>query len=115
MAIGKGKQQRKETLWIPASEIPKPAAHPFYRQLNSILEEHRFDDFVEKTCEKFYAPRMGRPGLAFGIYFRMLGISYFVGLDAKRGIAWQTADSLALRHFLGLALTEAPPGYSAVS
>ena len=58
---------------------------------------------------------MGRPGLAPGIYFRMLLIGYFEGLDSERGIAWRTADSLALRDFLGLALTEAPPDHSTVS
>jgi hypothetical protein len=36
-------------------------------------------------------------------------------LDSERGIAWRAADSLALRDFLGLALTEAHPGYSTVS
>ena len=31
-------------------------------------------------------------------------IGYFEGLDSERGIAWRTADSLALRGFLGLGL-----------
>ena len=58
---------------------------------------------------------MGRPSLAPGIYFRLLLIGYFEGLDSERGIAWRTADSLALRGFLGLALTEAPPDHSTIS
>jgi transposase len=45
----------------------------------------------------------------------MLLIGYFEGLDSERGIAWRTADSLALRDFLGLALTDAPPDHSTVS
>jgi transposase len=115
MAIGKRKRKRQETLWIPTNDIPNPPAHPFYRRLNSVLTKHGFDDFVEEICAKFYAPKMGRPGLAPGIYFRMLLIGYFEGLDSERGIAWRTADSLALRDFLGLALTEAPPDHSTVS
>lgn len=115
MAIGKRKRKRQETLWIPTNEIPKPAAHPFYRRLNSVLDKNRFDDFVEKICEKFYAPKMGRPGLAPGVYFRMLLIGYFEGLDSERDIAWRTADSLALRDFLGIPLTATPPDHSTVS
>jgi len=115
MAIGKRKRKRQETLWIPTNEIPNAPAHPFYRSLNNILTKHGFDDFVENICAKFYAPKMGRPGLAPGIYFRMLLVGYFEGLDSERGIAWRAADSLTLRDFLGLALTEAPPDHSTVS
>jgi len=28
---------------------------------------------------------------------------YFKGIDSQRGIAWRTADSFALRDFLGLS------------
>jgi transposase len=115
MAIGKRKGKRQETLWIPTSEIPKPPAHPFYKQLNFILNQQGFDGFVEKLCAKFYAPKMGRPGLIPGVYFRLLLIGYFEGLDSERGIAWRTADSLALRSFLGLQLTETPPEHSTIS
>jgi transposase len=115
MAIGKRNRRRQKTLWIPTNEIANAPAHPFYQRLNSILAEHGFDDFAEKICAKFYAPKMGRPGLAPGIYFRMLLIGYFEGLDSERGIAWRTADSLALRDFLELAFAEAPPDHSTVS
>jgi len=77
--------------------------------------QHGFDDLAEKSCAKFYAPKMGRPSLAPGVYFRLLLIGYFEGLDSERGIAWRTADSLALRGFLGLVLTEAPPDHSTIS
>ena len=58
---------------------------------------------------------MGRPGLIPGVYFRLLLIGYFEGLDSERGIAWRTADSLGLRSFLGLELTETPPEHSTIS
>jgi hypothetical protein len=38
-----------------------------------------------------------------GIYFRLLLIGYFEGIDSERGIAWRAADSLALRDFIGVS------------
>jgi hypothetical protein len=77
--------------------------------LNQLLREHGFDDFVEAQCAGFYAATMGRPGLPPGIYFRLLLIGYFEGIDSERGIAWRAADSLALRDFLELDLHDVPP------
>lgn len=102
-------------MWIPTTGLPTAASHPFYRRLNQILREHGFDDFVEAQCAQCYAETMGRPGLPPGIYFRLLLIGDFEGIDAERGIAWRAADSLALRDFLGLDLTEAPPDHSTIS
>jgi transposase len=62
-----------------------------------------------------YAQTLGRPGLAPGIYFRLLLVGYFEGLDSERAIAWRAADSLTLRDFLGLTLPEAPPDHSTIS
>ena len=39
----------------------------------------------------------------------------FEGIDSERGIAWRTADSLALRGFLGLGLDQMPPEHSTIS
>ena len=102
-------------MWVPTSELPIAPSHPFYRRLNRLLREHDFDMFVEGRCAKFYAPRMGRPSLAPGVYFRLLLIGYFEGLDSERGIAWRATDSLALREFLELALSDAPPDHSTIS
>jgi transposase len=90
-------------------------AHPFYEQLNRLLEERGFDDFVEQHCARFYAERMGHPSLTPGQYFRLLLIGYFEGIDGERGIAWRAADSLALRCFLGVGLNEMPPDHSTIS
>src|SRR3989454_6234225 len=116
MAMGRrGKQLRQEPLWIAHSELPRTVAHPFYEQLNRLLEERGFDDFVEQQCARFYAERMGRPSLPPGRYFRLLLIGYFEGIDGERGIAWRAADSLALRRFLGVGLNEMPPDHSTIS
>ena len=50
--------------------------------------------------------------LAPGVYFRLLLIGYFEGLDGERGIAWRAEDSLGLRRFLRIALDESPPDHS---
>ena len=115
MAMGKKKRRRQKDLWVATSEIPVPPGHPFYEALEELLKEHHFDDFVEQRCTKFYAPRMGRPSLEPGIYFRLLVVGYFEGLGSERGIAWRAADSLALREFLGLKLSESPPDHSTLS
>lgn len=50
-----------------------------------------------------------------GRYFRLLFIGFFEGVSSERGIAWRVADSLSLRSFLGLDLTEAAPDHSTLS
>ena len=100
---------------MATSEIPVPPGHPFYEALEELLKEHQFDDFVEQRCAQFYAARMGRPSLEPGVYFRLLLVGYFEGLGSERGIAWRAADSLALREFLGLKLSESPPDHSTLS
>jgi transposase len=115
MAMGKRKRERQTTMWNPTSNLPTAASHPFYRRLNPLLREYGFDDFVEAQCACFYAETMGRPGLPPGIYFRLLLIGYFEGIDSERGIAWRAADSLALRDFLGMGLEAAPPDHSTIS
>jgi transposase len=116
MAMGKRKRRpRQASMWIATTDLPTTAAHPFYERLNRILDDARFDAFVEGLCAQFYAPTIGRPGLPPGRYFRLLLVGYFEGLDAERAIAWRAADSFALRRFLHLELPEAPPDHSTIS
>jgi transposase len=116
MAMGKRKRKlRQQSMWIATQELPRSASHPFYKRLNRILEQTGFDEYVEQLCESFYAPTMGRPSLAPGMYFRLLMLGYFEGIDSERGIAWRAADSLSVREFLGLELDEAPPDHSTIS
>ena len=115
MAMGKRKLERQPAMWVPTTELPTAASHPFYRRLNQVLREHGFDNFAEAQCASFYAETMGRPGLPPGIYFRLLLIGYFEGIDSERGIAWRAADSLALRDFLGVGLDQVPADHSTIS
>jgi Transposase domain (DUF772) len=95
---------RTPGLRIATNELPPTVGHPFYQRLNQVLDTHGLDEFVEAQCASFYAATRGRPSLTPGTYFRLLLIGYFEGIDSERGIAWRTADSLALRGFLGLGL-----------
>ena len=114
MAMGT-RETDQPPLWIAASDLPTSPGHPFYARLNAVLDAHGFDRFVEAQCRRFYAPVMGRPGLAPGRYFRLLLVGYFEGIDSERGIAWRAADSLAVRRFLRLGLDEAAPDHSTIS
>jgi transposase len=49
------------------------------------------------------------------MYFRMLLVGYFEGIDSERGIAWRASDSLGIRSFLGIALDESAPDHSTIS
>jgi len=113
--MGKRERDRQPAMWVAIAELPTAASHPFYRRLNQLLREQGFDDFTEAQCATFYAETMGRPGLAPGVYFRLLLIGYFEGIDSERGVAWRAADSLGLRDFLGVGLDEAPPDHSTIS
>src|ERR1700693_3890056 len=116
MAMGTRRQrQRQESLWISHNELAKGPGHPFYKRVNELLETERFDEFAEKECAKFYAANNGRPSLVPGIYFRLLLVGYFEGIDSERGIAWRAADSFGLRQFLAIGLDEPAPDHSTIS
>jgi transposase len=115
MSMSKRQLERQQALWLNTTEIVKAPGHPFYQRLNQVLREHGFDRFVEERCHTFYAATRGRPSIPPGVYFRMLLIGYFEGLDSERGIAWRCADSLALREFLGYELNQQTPEHSSLS
>jgi transposase len=115
MAMGTRDREHQGDFWIPTSALPMTASHPFYEQVNKILDAAGFDRFVEDECRKFYAEKMGRPSLPPAIYFRLMLIGYFEGIDSERGIAWRVADSLGLRRFLGYSLTDDTPDHSTLS
>jgi hypothetical protein len=45
----RAKQRRQDELWIAHTELPRTVAHPFYEQLNRVLEARGFDEWVETT------------------------------------------------------------------
>src|SRR5205823_14229435 len=115
MAMGRRRKRiRQEQLWTPTDALPVSAGHPFYQKLNQLLDERHFDEVVERMCERFYAEMMGRPGLAPGIYFRLLVVGYFEGIDSERGIAWR-ATTGSIRLFVRIALDETVPDHPTIS
>ena len=112
MAMGKRRKTRQEALFVATDRLPKSAGHPFYQRLNGLLAEAGFDRWIESRCRQYYEhdETRGQPSIPPGVYFRMLLVGYFEGIDSQRGIAWRCADSLALRQFLGMPLDEATPG-----
>jgi transposase len=113
MALGKRKPKQDE-LFIPTAKVASGPGHPFYSKLNQALADAGFDEFVEKLCAPYYKEG-GRPGIPPGVYFRMVLIGYFEGLDSQRGIAWRCADSLGLRTFLGITITEDTPVHASMT
>jgi transposase len=115
MAMGTRKQrERQESLWY-GGELPTAPGHPFYKRLAEILDNAGFDAFCETNCARFYHQKLGRPSLSPGLYFRIMMIGFFEGLDSERGIAWRLADSLTLRNFLAIGLDETTPDHVTIS
>jgi transposase len=115
MAMGtRKKRERQEGLWY-GGELPAAPGHPFYKRLNEVLDQDGFDGFCESHCASFYHDKLGRPSLAPGLYFRIMMIGFFEGLDSERGIAWRLADSLTLRQFLSIGLDEKTPDHVTIS
>ena len=83
MSMEKHTRARQPAMWVKTTDLPTAASHPFYRRLNQLLREHGFDDFAEAQCASFYAQTMGRPGLPPGIYFWLLLIGYFEGIESE--------------------------------
>jgi transposase len=117
MSMGKRKREQQGMMFVAAAHLPQTCGHPFYERVNRILAQAGFDDFVEQLCQPFYREdgSAGRPGIPPGVYFRMLVVGYFEGIDSERGIAWRVADSLSLRTFVGVALSESTPEHSTLS
>jgi transposase len=115
MAMGTRQARQKQEELFYASERTETPGHPFYEQLNRVLEQAKFDTFCEERCRGFYHAKVGRPSLAPGVYFRLLLIGFFEGIGSERGIAWRVADSLSLRRFLNYGIEEATPDHVTIS
>ena len=116
MSMGK-REDKQQPLWVAAPELPRSAGHRFYEKLNDLLREADFDPHVEALCQRFYEAdgTGGRPSIPPGVYFRMLFVGYFEGIESERGLAWRCSDSLSLRAFLGLLPQESVPDHSSLS
>jgi hypothetical protein len=114
MALGKREPFQSE-MWVAAKDLPRSAGHVFYTKLNRLLAEADFDRRVEELCRPYYAEDLGRPGIPPGMYFRMLFVGFFEGLGSQRAIAWKCSDSLSVREFLGVPISEDSPDHSSMT
>ena len=114
MSMGRRQPQQAE-LFVAAADLPRSPGHASYDRLNRLLDEAGFDRHVGAMCLAHYAEGAGRESIPPGIYFRMLLVGYFEGLDSQRAIAWRCSDSLSLRAFLGTPLSEATPDHSSLT
>lgn len=114
MALGKRKREQQEA-WIATTDLPKSPGHPFYKKLNHLLAEARFDEWLEQLCAPYYSAGRGRESIPPGTYFRMILVGYFEGIGSQRGIAWRCSDSRSLAEFLGVAVHEETPDHSSLS
>jgi transposase len=118
MSMGKWSEESVQgEMFLTSADFPSSPGHVFYDHLNTLLADSKFDPFVESLCRPYYEDRSkgGRPSLPPGVYFRMLFVGYFEGIDSQRGIAWRVSDSLSLRTFLGLSWREKSPDHSSLT
>ena len=116
MSMGR-RQKHQSPLWIAHDELAPSPGHRFYETLNALLREAAFDRQAEAWCAPYYeaAHVPGRKSVAPGVYFRMHLVGFFEGIESERGLEWRFADSLSLRQFLGLPLTQRVPDHSTLS
>jgi len=116
MSMGRH-QKSQSPLWIAHNELAPSPGHRFYETLNELLREAAFDRHAEALCAPYYeaAHVPGRKSVAPGVYFRMHLVGFFEGIESERGLEWRFADSLSLRQFLGLSLTQRVPDHSTLS
>ena len=116
MSMGK-RTDKQRPLWLGATELPRSAGHRFYEKLNELLSEAKFDRRAEQICAPYFEAddKPGRPSIPPGVYFRMLFVGYFEGIESERGLEWRCADSLSLRTFLGVQVQERVPDHSSLS
>src|SRR5271166_6400062 len=116
MSMGR-REDRQAPMWISSPELARSPGHRFYEKLNELLSEAKFDSRVEDLCAVYFEAedQRGRPSIAPGVYFRMLFVGYFEGIESERGLEWRCADSLSLRAFLGVQMHERVPDHSSLS
>jgi hypothetical protein len=87
MAMGRRRKRvRQEGLWTPTAALPVGASHPFYRRLNQILDEKKFDEYVADVCQRFTLAKWAELAWRRGSTSGCLMVCYFEGIDSERGI-----------------------------
>lgn len=108
----------QEELWIATARLAPIPTNTFYLRVDRALANAGFAEAAHAACAPFYemdVSRGGRPGIDPVVYFKMLMVGFFEGLESERAIAARCADSLAIRAFLHYGLEEATPDHSTLT
>ena len=105
------KQELKQPLFYGAHEISPPAAGNFWLRLEAAVKD--WEALAEPFAAAFSA-EVGRPTDPV-VYLKIFLVGYLENITYDTDLAERISDSLAIRHFLGYALTEAPPDHSSIS
>ena len=109
------RKRSEQSLLVSTTDLPVAPKLPFYVQLKDLLESIDFDQHVELACRPYYTSALGRPSMPPSVYFRLLLLSYLIGVDSERALALYARDSLNVRRFLGYALHEPIPASSTLA
>lgn len=110
------RKAHQQALWVPTSAIIDSPARAFYDRLDGLLAQAGFHDHLRQACRPYYtASGPGRIGIDPVVYFKMLIVGQYEGIESERALAARCADSLAIRHFLRYELTESTPTHSSLT
>jgi len=91
-------RRRMQELLVTTAKLSASIGDVFCGAFNGVLYNRKLDNFAEALCGPFYKEG-GHRNIPPGIYFLMILVGSFTGIDSRQDIAWQCAGSLSLRKF----------------
>ena len=108
--------QKQGEFWVERAKLPALKAGLFYERVNATLSRIKFAEQVHAACAEFYTSRLdGRPPIDPVVFFKLLMVGFFEGLQSDRALAARAEDSISVRAFLGYALDERTPDHTSLS
>jgi AraC-like DNA-binding protein len=95
-------------------EDPVQLGPKFYWRVHDLLEREKFDAFVERSCRELSRENIQQQPLQISRYFRFLLIWYFEGTSEVQTIVTRVADSISMRGFLDVGMTEQTPDHTTI-
>ena len=112
----KHKPAVQQDLWIRPEDLVRPRRNAFYQEFDALLREHQFDHKVREIRMPFYKDsNVGQPATDPAVINRMFLVGFLEGIVRERSIETRCDDSITLRAFLGISLTERVPDHSTLS
>src|SRR5690242_11951215 len=114
MSLGRRKRKKQEAIWIDAAGVAGRGGHPLYERLNQLLENEISTASPDRRARRSIRGQGDRD-------FRRASTSGCCWSDISKVSIKSAAllggrpDSLALRSFLGLELSDVPPDHTTIS